>query len=87
MEFIWKVLPFGFDFPSAFYALDLLVCSVVVVADRKASKGTGGWEMARVEQGGDSVGGDSSVPAQCHCHCPCPAQPWQLETPGAVPEL
>lgn len=68
-------------------APDLLMCSGVVVADRKATKGTGGWEMARVEQGGDSEGRDSSVPAQCPYPCPelCSSRPpdvlYQLHFP------
>lgn len=83
LEFMWKVCPLLGISLQHFVVLDLLMCSGVVVADRKANKGTGRWPG--LGQGGDSVGGDSSVPALCHC--PCPAQLWQLEAPGAVAEL
>lgn len=88
MEFIWKVCPWVVIFSfSISWLFDLLTCSGVVVADRKATEGTG-WEMAGVEQGGDTEGRDSSVPAQCHC--PCPAQLGQFQScavPGVLYQL
>lgn len=81
MEFLWKVCPLLVIFLQHFVVLDLLMCSAVVVADQRANEGPGRWPG--LEQGGDSV--DSRVPAPCHCACP--AQLWQLEAPGAVPEL
>lgn len=49
-------LPFGCVFLQHFVALDLLMCSGLVVADRKANKGTGTWEMARGRAGRGQCG-------------------------------
>lgn len=48
---------FALQLGLSFSVLWLLMCSDVVVADRKANKGTGGWEMPGLEQGGDMWAG------------------------------
>lgn len=74
----------------SFSILCLLTCSGVVVADRKATKGTGGWERARGGAGRGQGGQGQQcpcpvslsllhVPVPAQCPCPCPAQLGQFQ--------
>lgn len=68
-------LPFGWSFPSAFCAFGLAVVWLWLTGKQPRARVPGRWPG--VEQGGDSEGRDSSVPAQCPC--PCPAQLGQFQ--------